>query len=200
MNFLYLNIWRPQLHHLRLNYTSYWGLNIIKCVVILVLLAETKSSFRCVPKRGKCDCYLHHVCLSVRPHGATRLLLSKCTLVQAMRLCTGRTTHRGSRGITLTFHDHGTSRGWGVSVTPRPLLTPGKDSVPIVQEAGWAPGPVWTGAKNLAPTGIRSPDRLLLNRFLLKYIYFLPLHRACCHIHFTKRPTHAPISALLYSH
>ena len=37
--------------------------------------------------------------------------------------------------------------------------TPGKDPVPIVQEAGWAPGPVWTGVENLAPTGIRSPDR-----------------------------------------
>jgi hypothetical protein len=46
-----------------------------------------------------------------------------------------------------------------VSVTPRPLSTPGKDPVPIVQEAGWAPGPVWTGAENLAPTGIRSPGR-----------------------------------------
>ena len=42
---------------------------------------------------------------------------------------------------------------------PRPLFTPGKDPVPIVEEAGWAPGPVWTGAENLAPTGIRSPDR-----------------------------------------
>ena len=30
---------------------------------------------------------------------------------------------------------------------------------PIVQEAGWAPGPDWTVAENLAPTGIRSPDR-----------------------------------------
>ena len=29
-------------------------------------------------------------------------------------------------------------------------LPPGKDPVPIVQEAGWAPGPVWTGAENLA--------------------------------------------------
>ena len=38
-------------------------------------------------------------------------------------------------------------------------LPTGKDPVPIVQEAGWAPGPVWTGAENLAPTGIRSPDR-----------------------------------------
>jgi hypothetical protein len=35
---------------------------------------------------------------------------------------------------------------------PRPLSTPGKDPVPIVQEAGWAPGP-GTGAENLAPPG-----------------------------------------------
>jgi len=41
---------------------------------------------------------------------------------------------------------------------PRPLFTPGKDPVLIVQEAGWVPGPVWTGAGNLAPTRIRSPD------------------------------------------
>jgi hypothetical protein len=38
-------------------------------------------------------------------------------------------------------------------------LYPWKDSVPIVQEAGWATGPVWTGAENLAPTGIQTPDR-----------------------------------------
>jgi len=74
----------------------------------------------------------------------------KCTLVQALRLCTGRTAHRGSWGIALLFHDHGTRRGWGV-VTPRPLFTPGKDPVSIVQEAGWASGPLWTGAENLAP-------------------------------------------------
>jgi len=36
---------------------------------------------------------------------------------------------------------------------PRPLFTPGKDPVPIVQEAGCVPGPVWTGAENLALTG-----------------------------------------------
>jgi hypothetical protein len=30
-------------------------------------------------------------------------------------------------------------------------LSPGKDPVRIVQEAGRAPGPVWTGAENLAP-------------------------------------------------
>ena len=26
--------------------------------------------------------------------------------------------------------------------------TPGKDPVPILQEAGWVPGPIWTGGKS----------------------------------------------------
>jgi hypothetical protein len=55
----------------------------------------------------------------------------KCTLVQALRLCTGRMAHRGSRGIALPFLDHGPRKGWGVSLTPRPLFTPGKNPVPI---------------------------------------------------------------------
>ena len=82
----------------------------------------------------------------------------KCTLVQALRLCTDCMAHRGSRSIALPFHDHSTRREWGVSVTPHLLFTSGKDPVSIVQEAGWAPGPVWTGAENLDPTGIRSLD------------------------------------------
>ena len=35
----------------------------------------------------------------------------KCTLAQALRLCTGRRAQRGSRGIALPFHVHGTRRG-----------------------------------------------------------------------------------------
>jgi len=35
----------------------------------------------------------------------------------------------------------------------------GADSVFIVQEAGLAPGSVWTVVENLVPLGIRSPDR-----------------------------------------
>ena len=35
----------------------------------------------------------------------------KCTLVQALRLCTGRTAPRGSRSIALLFLDYGTRRG-----------------------------------------------------------------------------------------
>jgi len=110
----------------------------------------------------------------------------KCSLVQALRLCTGRTAHRGStgiallfhRGIALLFHDHGTRRGWGVSAMPRLLLTPGKDPVPIVQEAGWAPGPVWTGVENLTPTRIQSPDRPTSSQLLYQLRY--PAHQYAC--------------------
>ena len=42
----------------------------------------------------------------------------------------------------------------GERSAPRPgRFIPGKDPVPIVQEVGWAPGLVWTGAENLAPLG-----------------------------------------------
>jgi hypothetical protein len=33
----------------------------------------------------------------------------------------------------------------------RPLFTPGKDQLPIVQEAGWAPRPVCTSADKSRP-------------------------------------------------
>jgi hypothetical protein len=81
-----------------------------------------------------------------------------------------RTGHEGpewekySSTLSLTSALDGV--GWVVSVTPRPLFTPGKDPVPIVQEVRWAPGPVWTGAENFAPNGIRSPDRPALSNSL----------------------------------
>jgi hypothetical protein len=80
----------------------------------------------------------------------------------------------GGRGIALLFQDFGARRGWGVSSTPRPHFTQGQDPVPIVQEDGWAPAPVWTGAENLAHTGIRSPDRLARSQSLYRTSY--PAH------------------------
>ena len=50
-------------------------------------------------------------------------------------------------------------------------FTPGKDPVPIVQEAWWAPVPVWIGAENLAPTGIRFPDLPARNESLYRLRY-----------------------------
>jgi hypothetical protein len=54
----------------------------------------------------------------------------------------------------------------------RPLSTPGKDMIHIVQEAVWAQGPVWTGAEIFAPTGIRSPDRSARSQSLLRLRYY----------------------------
>ena len=41
--------------------------------------------------------------------------------------------------------------GWVVNATPRSLYFRERDPLPVVQEVGWGPGPVWTGVKNLAP-------------------------------------------------
>ena len=55
-------------------------------------------------------CFMSHSSVVDVPFCCT-LFIKKCTLVQALRLCTGRTAHRGSRGIALLFHDHGTRKG-----------------------------------------------------------------------------------------
>ena len=80
---------------------------------------------------------------------------------------------RVGRGIALLFHDHSTRRRWVVSITPRPHFTPGKDRVPIVQEAGWAPGPVWTGGKS-RPQRDSIPDRPARSQLLYRLSY--PTH------------------------
>ena len=68
---------------------------------------------------------------------------------------------RVGRVIALLFHDRGTRRWWVVSSTPRPHFTPGKDPLPILQEAGWTPGPVWTFGKS-RPHRDPIPDRIFL--------------------------------------
>ena len=77
---------------------------------------------------------------------------------------------RVGRGITLLFHDRGTRREWVVSIKPRPHFTPRKDPVPILQEAGWAPGPVWTDGKS-RPHRDSIPDRPARSRSLYQLSY-----------------------------
>jgi len=45
-----------------------------------------------------------------------------------------------------------------VNNTPRPLFTPQKDQVPILQVGGWGPGPIWTG-RTSRPHRDSIPDR-----------------------------------------
>ena len=53
-------------------------------------------------------------------------------------------------------------------------------TLPTVQEAGWTPGPVWTGARNLAPTGIRSQDLLIRRQSLYRLRYPAHMEQVSC--------------------
>jgi len=64
----------------------------------------------------------------------------KCNIVQALRLCRGRTTHKGSRGIDLLFLDHGTRRGEWSASRPGHFLPPGKTRYPLYKRLGRTKG------------------------------------------------------------
>jgi len=76
-----------------------------------------------------------------------------------------------------------------VSSTPQPHFTPGKGQVPILQEAGWAPGPVWTGGKS-RPQRHSIPDRPTCSQLLYRLSYLAHTHT---HTH-----THICISICIY--
>jgi hypothetical protein len=68
---------------------------------------------------------------------------------------------------------------WSASRPGR--FTPGKDQLPIVQKAGWAPGPVWTCSKNLAPTGIFFCRIVCFIVQVLDFqLSFVSYRTACC--------------------
>ena len=79
-------------------------------------------------------------------------------------------SQRVGRGIALLFNDRSTRREWVFSSTPRLHFTPGKDPVPILQEAGLAPGPVWTGGKS-RPHRDSIPDRPARSQSLYRLSY-----------------------------
>jgi len=143
--------WSPQL-----GAASHWNL----------WCTQMQQTLRChsLISRLTLSIFLHHITLSftfkywVWQSNFNRWQTTgkgkvKCSLVQALGLCKGSMDHRGNIGIALLFLDHGTGRGWGVSIMPRPLFTPEKDPVSIVQEAVLTPGPVWAGAEILARPG-----------------------------------------------
>ena len=63
--------------------------------------------------------------------------------------------------------------GWGFQPHAPAASTPGKDQVPIVQEAGWAPEPVWTGGKS-RPHRNSIPDLPARSQSLYRLSY--PVH------------------------
>jgi hypothetical protein len=65
---------------------------------------------------------------------------------------------RGELGYSLLKHNFSSRKGWMVRATHCPVYPRKRDTVSIVQEAGWASGPVWIYAGNLTPTRVRIPD------------------------------------------
>ena len=71
--------------------------------------------------------------------------------------------------------------GWVVNSTTRPLYPPERNPVPIVQDSGCVPRPVWTSAGNPAPNGIRPPDRPSRSKSLFRPSNpGLPTHTHTC--------------------
>jgi hypothetical protein len=60
---------------------------------------DTSEANASVPARN----YFGFMLFIFRLSTVTCKVKLKCTLVQALRLCTGRTAHRGSRGIALLY-------------------------------------------------------------------------------------------------
>ena len=77
----------------------------------------------------------------------------KVILVQALRLCTGRTAHRGSTGMALSFHDHVTIRGEGSASRPGRSLPPGKTYYPLYRRLGGPQDRSGQVRKILSPPG-----------------------------------------------
>jgi hypothetical protein len=74
-----------------------------------------------------------------------------------------RTGHEGAEGewrYSSTLSLPSALDGVGGQLHASARFTPReREPVPTVQEAGWAPGPGWMGAENVASAGIRYPDR-----------------------------------------
>ena len=68
-----------------------------------------------------------------------------------------------------------------VSSTLRPLFNPGKDPVPVLQGAGWAPGSVWTGGKS-RPLRDSIPDRPARSQSLYRLSYLAHINRIVLYI------------------
>ena len=118
-------------------------------------------------------------CLHVSGHVGTVLMRSGKGKVHP------RTGHEGPEGeqrYNSTLSLTSALNGWVINATLR-LLYPRERPGTHCKEAGWASEPVWTGAENLAPTGIRSPERPARSESLYRLSYPGP----CFSANFTQK-------------
>ena len=101
--------------------------------------------------------------------------INSCRLILHLQIldkskCHPRTGHEAPYSeqrynTTLSLTSTLEEGGWSKPRHGR--FTPEKDPVPT----GWAPGPVWTGVLNLAPTRIRSADHPASTKSLCRLHY-----------------------------
>ena len=134
-------------------------------VIWLVLFSEICQSHSSFMKIGRKSgaCHEDQPALHVS-YNSTFKIKGKVHPITGHESPHGEQMYSSTRPSTLALDG-----GWSA---PHPgRFTPGKDPVSLVQKAGWAPGPVWTGAENLSPTGIRSPDRAARSESLYRLSY-----------------------------
>jgi len=101
----------------------------------------------------------------------------KCTLVQALRLCTGCTAHRGSRGIALPFLDSGTRRGLrGQHHSPATLYPRERPGTHCTQGCVGPRAGLDRCRKSCLPTRIWSPDHPARSQSLYWLSYLAHSH------------------------
>ena len=94
----------------------------------------------------------------------------KCTLVQALRLCRGRTAHRWSRGIALLFLDYDTRRGEGSASHPGRSLPQGKTRYPLYKRLSGPQGSSRYVRKIAPPPGFdHGPSARSQSLYRLRY-------------------------------
>ena len=113
------------------------------------------------------NCFIHNWIIQ-KSHLTGKLTKLKFTLEQTTK------AQRRSRGIAVLFLNLAARWGWVVNGTPQSLYAWIRDLVPIVSEAGWVPGPVRMGTKNLAPSRIRSPHHPACSESLYQLCYPSP--------------------------
>jgi len=107
---------------------------------------------------------------------------ARSSAVQSLNISKAKHTALDFRNSEIPYYDLTFHSVWAylqcvtmVNDTPRPIYPRERDSLPIVEEAGWAPGPVWTSAEILATTRIWSPDRPARSGSLYRLSYPGPL-------------------------
>jgi hypothetical protein len=144
-----------KLRHVRALITAGNGVDATR-IQLQNILSELLPVYKAVPNSTTCnrdivlEHHFHPKALLACHHPACMRLIPRAHSLARTNIYTLEQTTKAQK---IRYFNLGARRGWVVNATPRPLYP---------REAWWAPGPVWTGTKNLAATWIRSSERIAI--------------------------------------